>query len=300
MRRYDDFRSSSGDLGYGGGQGGGGGGRGAGGRWDRERFHVERERDRFAAPPAPRAPVMERPYERRFEEDIERRGPRYEEDERFIVKERFGPPARRPERRYYDDELAYGEDSPPAGGQMIPFRSRGRGNSTYSREFEPRNRASPRPGLLRRQSSLDTFDRRPAQRYYERDEYRETIPVPVPPRRPSPPPRFEAPPPPRFAERDFEEIRIAEPDYYGDEEFRGFRERERTTVRRRRSSSRHYEPRERESFEEVEAVEEEKPFPRRGKTRMPKRLVHTRAIIELGYPFEEEVSVGESSGLTGH
>lgn len=31
-------------------------------------------------------------------------------------------------------------------------------------------------------------------------------------------------------------------------------------------------------------------FPKRGKTRMPARLVSKRAIIDLGYPFEEEVS----------
>jgi hypothetical protein len=30
-------------------------------------------------------------------------------------------------------------------------------------------------------------------------------------------------------------------------------------------------------------------FPKRGKTRMPARLVSKRAIIDLGYPFEEEV-----------
>jgi hypothetical protein len=39
-------------------------------------------------------------------------------------------------------------------------------------------------------------------------------------------------------------------------------------------------------------------FPKRGKTRMPARMVSKRAIIELGYPFEEEVSVtsGEELG----
>ena len=47
-------------------------------------------------------------------------------------------------------------------------------------------------------------------------------------------------------------------------------------------------------FEEKEsfAVEEEEPFPRKGKTTMPGKLVNKRAIIELGYPFEEEVSNG--------
>ena len=30
-------------------------------------------------------------------------------------------------------------------------------------------------------------------------------------------------------------------------------------------------------------------FPKKGKTRMPARLVSKKAIIDLGYPFEEEV-----------
>jgi len=33
----------------------------------------------------------------------------------------------------------------------------------------------------------------------------------------------------------------------------------------------------------------EKPFPRRGKTRMPKRLVHTRILEDFHYPYYEEV-----------
>jgi len=42
--------------------------------------------------------------------------------------------------------------------------------------------------------------------------------------------------------------------------------------------------------EEILEVKEEEPFPRRGKTKMPRKLVNKMAIIELGYPFEEEVS----------
>jgi hypothetical protein len=39
----------------------------------------------------------------------------------------------------------------------------------------------------------------------------------------------------------------------------------------------------------VETVRSE--FPKKGKTRMPARLVSKRAIIDLGYPFEEEVCI---------
>ena len=46
---------------------------------------------------------------------------------------------------------------------------------------------------------------------------------------------------------------------------------------------------EHESFE-IEEDEIEKPYPRKGKTKMPAKLVNKRAIIELGYPFEQEVN----------
>jgi hypothetical protein len=87
-------------------------------------------------------------------------------------------------------------------------------------------------------------------------------------------------------ERDYEEeIRIAEPEYYGDEGFRGYREREVETFRRKNGGA-EFEHRHKEEAEAV--VAEQRPFPRRGKTKMPRRLVNKRAIIELGYPFEEE------------
>lgn len=71
-----------------------------------------------------------------------------------------------------------------------------------------------------------------------------------------------------------------DPEYYGDEEFRGYREREISRVRR---NGREYEVEE----EKEEVVESE--FPKRGKTKMPMRLVNKQAIIQLGYSFEEEV-----------
>ena len=92
---------------------------------------------------------------------------------------------------------------------------------------------------------------------------------------------------PRRYEGDFEDIRVAEADYYGDEEFRGFKEREVIIDRRRRGGLPEFE--EEEIKEEIVEYKEEAPFPRRGKTKMPARLVNKRAIIELGYPFEEEV-----------
>lgn len=250
--RYgDDYRRSGPDLAF----------RDAppGPRWDSERFSRERE-ERYSRAP----PVMER--ERVHIED--RYGPRGERfDERIFAEERYGPPARRPERRYYEENDFIETRRAPAADAIVPYRRR--------------EEAPPRPGLLRRQSSLDTFDRRPPVRRYDYEEDIRQAPVKIPlsPRRGTPPNRYG----PRHAERDIEEIRIAEPDYYGDEEYRNYREREWTRIRRRSNDS---EVRERID----EEIIEEKPFPRKGKTRMPRRLVHTRAIIELGYPYEEEVS----------
>ena len=201
-------------------------------------------------------------------------------DERYHAEESYGPPARRVERQYYEEDEYYPR-SPP-GGAMVPFRP-------------PRPTAPARPGMIRRQSSLDTFDRRPQRRFdeYEKErEYRPPPPppvihVPVPPRHPSPP-RYA----PRYEEQDFEEVRISDPDHYGDDGYREFREREwrrsRSRARSRSSSSERISKRE-EVREVREEEYEEKPFPRRGKTRMPRKLAHLRVLDDLGYPFHEEV-----------
>ena len=265
MPRYDDFRSSTGSLGGVSNSDAGGGG-GGGGRWDAERFARERQ-ERHADTRAPPVLERERPYDgygrdERERDRFERRAPTFEE--RFLAGERYGPPARRPDREYEDEHLVH-------NSSMVPFVPR--------RRREPAGGPPPsRPGLLRRQSSLDTFDRKPMRsRYndYDRDEYSppppsRAIPVSVPLRQRTPP---------RYHDREYEDVRVAEPEYFGDEEYRHVREQE-STRRRRRSSSRERRPM---------PEPEEKPFPRRGKTRMPKRMVHTRAVIELGYPFEEIV-----------
>lgn len=194
-------------------------------------------------------PVLERPR-RAYDED------RFES--RLHAADRYGPPARRSEGHYDDDSLVR-----PAASSV-----------SHDRPDRPRGVSPPpRPRLLRRQSSLDTFDRIPSR---ELDEIYYRGPSP----RISPPPRRRySPPRPHGDDYFYEDIRIAEPDYYGDEELRGFRERDRYATRPRRSSSRFRE----------RIVEEriERPYPRKGKTRMPKKLVHPRAILDKGYPFEE-------------
>ena len=262
MSRYGDY---------------GGGGRGEPERWDPERFNRERggrqvverdrfeERERFA--PFPARPTRERAFDD-FDYPPQRggRGERFEERDRFFAEERYGPPARRAprqERYYEEEEIGSFETSPDREDRRI--------NIQIDRQIAP-----PRPGIIRRQSSLDTFDRKPLPRFPREPE---VIQMKGPRSRRISPPRYE---------RDFEDIRVAEPDYYGDEEFRGFKEREVFIDRRRRGGIPEFEERD-EVKEEVIEYKEEAPFPRRGKTKMPARLVNKRAIIELGYPFEEEV-----------
>lgn len=294
MSRYGNPRSSGSSLNF---VGGGGGTE----RWDQERF--AREREHFERSRAP--PVHERErYEehdhfefrrdsggRRRESSVDifigdkgaGRGERHEDKDFFLKRERYGPPARIPRgggQRYYEDELNSVDDS-PSRGQMIPFERRRRLGVTAGRGPGMMARRPPgMPTLIRRQSSLDTFDRKPMRRLREPPE---TIVIPTPTRRQRSPPRYVE----RFHD---EEIRIAEPEYYGDEEFRGYKERE--VVRRRKAGS-EVEYRETEETYEVEDGVE-LPYPRKGKTKMPKRLVNNRAIIELGYAFEEEVCLSLS------
>lgn len=161
--------------------------------------------------------VLDRPPPRRFEDEG-----RW--DSRIHDPDRYGPPARMPSRHYDDDHIAH-------RGALVRQERR-------HAESPP-----PRPRLLRRQSSLDTFDRVPSRKI---DEYYRGY---LPRAPPSPPPLRRAP-----LREEYEAIRVPE-----------------------------REPRYREK------VEDAKPYPRKGKTRMPEKLVHPRAIREFGYPYEEEV-----------
>lgn len=232
-------------------------------RWDTDRFIREREI---------RAPVIDQrpPY---ADYPPPRRAPVYEE-QRYFEDDRYGPRGAT-ERKYFEERDYY--DPRAQSGQMIPYAAR--------------PEAPPRPGILRRQSSLDTFDRQPHRHHYDYDDAyrpprpnppREMIPVgPVSPRRY---PKYD---------QYYDDIRVQDPDYYGDDGFREYREREWVSRRRRNSSpSPHRHSVKEEIVEEVrEEVKEEKPYPRRGKTRMPKRLVHTKVLYDLGYPYYEEVTI---------
>ena len=304
-------------------------------RWDAARFNREKSRDRFQG--------RGRGEEDRFERSDTRvtfsrddrggrsfGGGRDRSVDEVYERERRGPGGYEDEyeRRHYHDEG-------PRFEREQPFR-RQRGQSiTIEKEREryeepPARRGGNRPDFMRRQSSLDTFDRKPLislsdrdrvegygrfereeygppARYERRDELRPPPLTPIP----LPVKRQLGPPPRKYVEEYYEDIKVAEPDFYGDDEFRGYPERvrEREIIRRRRrsrskesrvsrsargsvrgsvrSSSRSSSSSS-SSTQSLETVRDE--FPKKGKTRMPSRLVSKKAIIALGYPFEEEVS----------
>ena len=242
-------------------------------RWDSSRFARESA--------GRRAPVIEQrpPYESNRGRDA------YHDDRQYYEEDyRSGPRGSRDTRRFYEEDDYY---DPRAGqGAMVPFRP----------ERPSRPAAPPRPRMVRRQSSVDRVDFDRGRYYY--DDYR-------------------APPPPqpresrgsRYDIRIYDDVKVQDPEYYGDDGFREYREREWTRSRTRNddpSPDRRPPPRGSvasrsefidaappEVYEETKIIEEkttvEKPYPRRGKTRMPKRLVHTKVLFDLGYPFYEEV-----------
>ncbi|KAL2198082.1 hypothetical protein P885DRAFT_33693 [Corynascus similis CBS 632.67] len=312
-------------------------------RWDRDRYEFERDRDRGmherfqeedddhiyarrrSRPPPPKFRDDDHDDEvvvRERERSRERRRVVYDDDDRDD-RDRLGPPPMRYRRRSSPPPPEYWRRpaSPPPPSREEVERSRvviekeqRYRSPSPSEEPQPR-----RPGggrLLRRQSSLDTFDRKPARPYWERDRERDEYGPParrddyrVPPYVDIPLPRAKAlPPPRRYAERD--EIQVAESHRYGDDDFHApyperVREREivrtrrrtrsrdsRATSRRRgrsRSSSRSSSSSSSESGGTTLTARSE--YPKKGKTRIPARLVSKRALIELGYPYVEEGNV---------
>ena len=240
-------------------------------RWDRERFDLYTRGGRggsgdheidirinerrgsspspaHAAPPAPRRPVVE-------------------ERERFYERDTYSPPRRRE---------AYWEDPTPsevARTALAPYRAK-----EVIREYEAPARPA-RPKYIRRQSSLDTFDRTPMR--YDREEWRPPsyVPVPLPVRR-------------------YERERDLSPGW--EEEYRDGRVRRRATSHRsRRAESVRSASSSSSSSDDVVSVKSSKTskssktvvpplLGKKGKTRMPKRLVHRQVVADMGLPFDEE------------
>ncbi|KAF1980139.1 hypothetical protein BU23DRAFT_522077 [Bimuria novae-zelandiae CBS 107.79] len=250
-----------------------------GGREPKDDFHFS-EHDRF---PGGRRDV---------DIDYERRGPRVMEREHFREEDRF-------DRRRRQDIFEEPTPSEIANRALAPYRRK----SVVDRDIDihidrERPRRPTRPGYIRRQSSLDTFDRRPLPRYgdMERDEWRPPANVPIPL-----PIRERRRSPPRYHEDEYEEERFVErerPSRRSDrvEEYREV-EVTRAKSRRRRSPSRSVAPSvarsvarssSTSSFEEIKLARAD--WGKKGKTRLPKRLCKVQAVTELGYPYEEEAS----------
>lgn len=247
-------------------------------RWDREKFEQYRtrgpaprdpydDRERFAAPPPPRTTVaVEERFDRRGS-----RGPRYEDD-RYFEEERYTGPSRR--RMDFMEEPIPAE---VANRALAPYR-----RPQYA---EAPVRRPARPQFIRRQSSLDTFDRKPMSRYGEEYRLPADLPIPLPIRRP-------APPRSQYRE-EFEDISYR--DLPSRERERGYDEYRDIRIRRehhgrapsKAAQSVRSASSSESSFEEVNVPEPPK-IGKRGKTRMPKRLVHKQAIVDMGLPFEEE------------
>lgn len=237
-------------------------------RWDRQRFERVRARSRGPS-------VEERIRVEEFDDSPDRGDIRVEVDER----------RRRPQGRFKEDEVVVENDAYSAprrrrpqeeeriqisSRDVLPYRPR----EKWERENEAPARRPARPTYARRQSSLDTYDRRPLPKYSE-EERDINVSINV---NPGADPR---------ASRRPREYRYKDPYDYPEvpREYGTRREVVREIVRgperppvREESSS---------SSEQSEAPRRRK----RGKTRMPKRLVHKAALIQLGYAFDELVSL---------
>ncbi|KAF2113443.1 hypothetical protein BDV96DRAFT_648401 [Lophiotrema nucula] len=291
------YRSSAGDLGYQDelppirGE-----------RWDRDRFERMRglgrgpgssgrdEHDHYRFQERDRFPGGRREVD--IHEDYDRRGPRVMERESFREDERFAPRRR---TEIFDEPTP----SEVANRALAPYRRK----SIVEKDIDISVRRPARPQYIRRQSSLDTFDRRPLPKYgemerfdrmeRERDDYKlpPNVPIPLPIR------ERRRSPSRGFREEDFEEIRYKDFDREREPRREEYREveikREKSRHRRSRSqaakshAATSVRSSSSSSFETVD-VPARANFGRRGKTRLPKRLVKKQAIVELGYPYNEE------------
>ncbi len=174
-------------------------------------------------------------------EDRQRRGPMVIEKERFHEDERYERPA-----RPRHDILNEPTPSEVANHALAPYRQKSVIENDIDVDINIRESRAParpaRPGYIRRQSSLDTFDRRRPGRFaaierYEPREYRmpPNVPIPLPVRE-----RHRSPPRRYREEEDFEDIRFEERGGRGREreEFREIEvHKEKSRVRRSKSKS---------------------------------------------------------------
>lgn len=260
-------------------------------RWDRDREY-------------PRGSVEDDRYYMRGGRGREASEDRY--DRRRVYEDDFVR-----DRRYYDDEPRFeprreSARHPEIDRRVVLEKEKER---EYYRDSSPR-----RPAFLRRQSSLDTYDRRPLRHILDqREEYppparREDIyrdDYRAPPYTPIPLPKARGlPPAGRRDDRYYDDYR-PDSEYYPDEEYRNVPERvrEREVIRERERRDRSRESRttrtnthrsgsrsSSRSSSSGGGATLRSEYPKKGKTKIPVRLVSKRALIDLGYPYVEEVS----------
>jgi len=290
----DPYRASAGDL-------------GRGERWDRDRFSYERDRDRYGDERV------------RYEEDDVAYSRNYRDPQpRFrqrLASNQFE--GRPPVDDFVRDRRAYYDDAPRQRRPRSPPTAEFDRKLVIEKETRVRSPSPPRrrPGVVRRQSSLDTFDRLPA-RFYEQERYgpparREDYRPPA--NQPIPLPRTRALPPPRHYGDRYDDIDVSESSRHGDDNFRPYpervREKEIIHERRRdrsrdsrtthtrshrgstiRSSSRSSSTSSSSSSSDGGTTVRSE-YPKKGKTRIPARLVSKRALDDFGYPYVIEVSL---------
>lgn len=272
----------------------------------REEIHY---REDFRPPPVREEEIRVREDFRGGREDVSirddiRRPPPRGEEIRF--REDFRRPREREEidvrrdyRRGVSGELDIRHNHPGGGGEDIHIRGDVRGSPREDRRVREDIRSPSREKEITIRESFRPPPPRefrpppPREEIRIRDDFRPPPPpsvAPFPPRRRSPP---------RFEERGDLEIRIAEPDRYGDEGFREFR-REGSihgsvhgSIHGRARSNSHFGARASHDSVTTDDREGGRTFPRRGKTKMPRKILDIHAVLHKGYPFEEDVSTLE-------
>ncbi|RKF56197.1 hypothetical protein OnM2_083012 [Erysiphe neolycopersici] len=168
----------------------------------------------------------------------------------------------------------------------------------------PRREIPVQPTALRRQSSLDTLDRKPRalngnrQHYISPTRHRSSL---LPGSLPIPPPPRHMPPSEQYNNEYYHNPEGANQNPTGGQSPRKYfeydHERDYSTHRGRGTSKEideNHIPNDylrNSSTDSSWSRDSDSPqseFPKRGKTKIPGKLVHKHAIVDLGYPFEEE------------
>ncbi|KAF4556392.1 Hypothetical protein D9617_1g082690 [Elsinoe fawcettii] len=235
-------------------------------RWDRERFERVRVQEREREQRPARVDV------------IDDRRPRYERAYESPPPQRLSSRLR---REIYEDDYAR-ETNDRA---LLPYRRKEEVDRDVIIDIERRREVAPpppRPGLLRRQSSLDTFDRRPAR--YDREDYRGAL---EPIRRA---------PPPRGVEEYREDIHYHQDtplehrdvEIYREREIRKSRGRAKSDVKSVASSRTSTTRTSTSSSSRTTSPSPVRMPGKKGHTKLPKGKFAKSAVSRFGVPYDEE------------